>query len=601
MTLQALNLDDLQPFLAKHVLLTEQTRELQLAIANYPDTPTNLLEILINSSDPLVAEAASHHVNWAGEITENWHYLADTTLQTKELGQNDRLAVELLKIAPVPDYFLSEFVPASYLSLALKNPHLPLRYRVKYLERLAQEPELQPRLEVAECPETPVAMLEILARDLELPVRMAVKSNPITVPELIELVEEQLAVAKDWNTDAEQLTTLGESRWDLIRLAVAQNPQTPANVLALLAEHSAVEIKSAVARHPHATESILHQLFPTQKDVLRERKNLPVSILERFFREAATDEPIWKQYDLQNLFLRQLNTPTWILAELTNVDIEAVRAENEALEPGYPEIVETLVQDDISFLYDVAKHPQVSVEILEGLSDCIHPDVQLAVAQNSRTPELLRNQILLRLALGDDEGVVRAIARSPETPVAILERLISPATTGNQVTKLAREIVPNISEDLLQKIINFVNKYQSPQRILNRLRDENSRESVFEEWRQLLAGLNGIDRTALEVLCKGMLPGIGFGFCGGLPGEDRWLEKYYSVTSGEFYLYGLLTLLGLATENTGNRSIALALLSNPNTPAPLREELKEQLINSTNKNPTDVVIELSNIAILRLG
>ncbi|NER07056.1 MAG: hypothetical protein F6K17_32965, partial [Okeania sp. SIO3C4] len=422
-----LNSYDLEPFLANPSQLTEETRELQLAIANYPDTPTNLLEILVNSSDPLVAEAASHHVNWAGEITENWHYLADTTLQTKELGQNDRLAVELLKIAPVPDYFLSEFVPASYLSLALKNPHLPLRYRLKYLERLAQEPDLEPRLEVAECRETPVPILEILAGDLELPIRMAVKSNPTTVPELIELVEEQLAVAKDWNTDSEQLATLGESRWDLIRLAVAQNPatsgetlmqlagdgvfkikfavaknpQTPGNVLAVLAEHSATEINSAVARHPNATEEILHQLFPTKKDILRRRKNLPASILERFFRGTATDEPIWKQDDLRYLLLEQPNTPSWMLAELANVDIEVVRAENEALRPDDPEIVKTWVRDEIWFLADVAEHPQVSVETLQRLSDCPHPEVQLAVAQNCRTPELLRNQILLRLALGD--------------------------------------------------------------------------------------------------------------------------------------------------------------------------------------------------------
>ena len=620
-----LNSNDLQPFLANPEQLTEQTVELQLAIANYPATPRNLLEILVNSSDPTVAAAASHHVNWTGEITENWQQIADAALQTLELRQNDRLAVELLKIAPVPDYFLSEWVSASYLTQALKNPHLPLRYRLKYLERMAEEPDLEPRLQVAESPETPVPVLEMLAGDLELPIRAAVKSNPTTPPELIELVEGQLATANDWNASAEQLANLGESRWPLIRLAVAQNPatsgqtlmqlagdgvfkiqlavaknpQTPPNVLAVLMEYSQTEIKSGVAKHPNATEEILHQLFPTQKGVLRGRQNLPASILERFFGEAATDEPIWKQSDLRYLLLRQSNTPTWILAELANVDIEAVRAKKEAQglrSRNSAEVIERWVRDEIKFLADVAKHPQVSVEILEGLSDCPHPEVQLAVAQNSRTSENLRNQILLRLALGDDKGVVRAIARSPETPVYILERLISNSTTGNQAAQLVRKMTPNTSEDLRHKIINFVNKYQSPQRILNRLRDEYSRESVLEEWRQLLASLNGSDRTALELVCRGMLPAIGLG--GGLPREDRWLEKYHSLTGAEFYLYGLLILLGFAAENTSNRNIPLALLGNPNIPAPLREELKEQLINSTNKEPTDVIGALAyNLAI----
>ncbi|MGK7923525.1 MAG: hypothetical protein AB4080_26360 [Trichodesmium sp.] len=619
-----LNLNDLQPFLANPEQLQEQTVELQLAIANYPDTPRNLLKLLANSSHSLVAAAASHHVNLAGEITENWQQIADATLSTTELRQNDRLAVELLKIAPVADYFLSEWVPASYLTQALKNPHLPLRYRLKYLERLSREPDLEPRLQVAESLETPVPVLEMLAGDLELPIRTAVKSNSNTPPELIELVEGQLTVAKDWNTDPEQLANLGESRWPLIRLAVAQNPatsgetlmqlagdevfkirfavaknpETPANVLAVLAENSAKEINSAVARHPHATEEILHQLFPTQKDVLRGRENLPASILERFFQEAATDEPIWKQDDLRYLLLEQPNTPTWMLAELANVDIEAVRAENEALKPRNSKVLETWVRDEIWFLADVAEHPQVSVEILEQLSDCPHPKVQLAVAQNSRTPENLRNQILLRLALGNDEKIVRAIASSPKTPVFILERLISTSTTGNQAAKLAKQMVPSISENLLEKIINFVNKYKSPQRILSRLRDESYREPVLAEWRQLLASLNESERATLEPLCKIMLPAIGLG--GGLPRQDLWLEKYPSLTGGEFYLYGLLALLGLAVENTGNRSISLALLSNPKTPQPLREELKEQFItiSSTNKNLTDVVGALAyNLAI----
>lgn len=436
-----LNSYDLQPFLANPAQLTEETIEQQLAIANYPDTPTNLLEILVNSSDALVAEAASHHVNWAGEITENWQQIADTTLQTKELGQNDRLAVELLKIAPVPDYFLSEFVPASYLTLALKNPHLPLRYRLKYLERLARESNIEPRLQVAEFPETPPQVLEILAGDVELPIRMAAQSNPTTPQELIELMEEQLAVAKDWNTDSEQLATLGESRWDLIRLAVAQNPatsvetlmqlagdgvfkiklavaknpQTPANVLTVLMENSHTQIKSAVANHPNVTEEILHKLFPIHKSVLTETDNLPASILELFFGEFATDDPIWKQGELQNLLLKQPNTPTWILAELTNVDLEAVRAEKEAqglISQNSAEFIDTWrVRSQIRFLVDVAKHPQVSVEILEQLSGCPHPDILRAIGHNPRSPESLRNKIAKYLEV--DVAILRSIANEP--------------------------------------------------------------------------------------------------------------------------------------------------------------------------------------------
>lgn len=74
-------------------------------------------------------------------------------LKSRYLGQNDKLAVELLKIAPVPPFFLSEWVPSHYLIQALSNPYLPPRYHLKLLERLAQEPSLEPRLQVAESPE----------------------------------------------------------------------------------------------------------------------------------------------------------------------------------------------------------------------------------------------------------------------------------------------------------------------------------------------------------------------------------------------------------------------------------------------------------------
>lgn len=144
------------------------------------------------------------------------------------------------------------------------------------------------------------------------------------------------------------------------------------------------------------------------------------------------------------------------------MDIEAVRVEKKALKPRKSEVLETWVRDEIRFLADVAKHPQVSVEILEQLSDCPHPKVQLAVAQNSRTPELLRNTILLRLVLGDDEGVVRAIASSPKTPVPILESLIENDVEYYHIFQLAEEIAPSASEELLHKIINFVKNMDLP-------------------------------------------------------------------------------------------------------------------------------------------
>ena len=235
-----------QAFLSAPEQLLQQSMALQLAVASFPDTPRSLLEILVNSPEEQVAEAAQLHVNLAGEMTDGWQQAVDERLQTVQLGQNDRLAVELLKLGPVPPCFFSEWVPAERLIQGLRNPYMPLRYRLQLLERLAQEPTLEPRLQVVESSETPSSLLEQLAGDLELPIRLAVKFNPGCPPPLIELVEGQYAVASDWSTHGEQLAMLGQSRWAWVRLAVAQNPNAPAETLLQLAQDALYKIQLAV-------------------------------------------------------------------------------------------------------------------------------------------------------------------------------------------------------------------------------------------------------------------------------------------------------------------------------------------------------------------
>lgn len=157
--LQPVTESNLQPFIDNPEQLVSQPSGFKIAVANYPETPRHLLEVLV-SVNSQVAEAAQLHVNWAGEMSEGWQEAVDEMLRSRQLGQNDRKSVELLKIAPVPEYFLSEWVPAERLIQGLRNPYMPLRYRLKLLERLAQEPTLEPRVQVAESPETPTAVLE---------------------------------------------------------------------------------------------------------------------------------------------------------------------------------------------------------------------------------------------------------------------------------------------------------------------------------------------------------------------------------------------------------------------------------------------------------
>ena len=598
-----MQIEDIQAFIDNPEQIANQTVQFQLAVANYSQTPRRLLEVLVNSPDPQVAEAARLHVNWAGELTEGWHSAADEVLQTAGLGQNDRLAVELLKIAPVPEYFLSEWVPADKLIQGLRNPYMPLRYRLKLLERLAQEPTLEPRLQVAESPETPLAVLEQLAGDLELPIRLAVKFNPSCPPQLVELVEGQHAVASDWNTDPEQLTMLGRSRWAWVRLAVAQNPNAPEDLLLRLASDPVLKIQLAVAKNPGTTiavlekladsadsslqqavlghynisEALMLQLWSKQKSLIMGLRQLPTSILSRIFEEQQFDKPLWQNSQLRYLLLRHANTPAWILACLAEHDLEEIRADRQNCRPHSPEILEKWVVDATDYLAEIAKHPNVSPETLVQLAEHINSKVRLAVARNLKTPDRLRLQLLSELINNPEPRIQVEIASDSNTPVTILQQLAGAFSTVNLVDTI-RQMLSEASESLVNAVRNFITSHESPEQISFWLRQDAAlREPILREWRQLLANLDKSDRTNFEIFCRQMLPAIGLS--GGLPSQDRWLCQY-SYPSPEFDLYGLLLLFGL-TGNSGNpgrnRAVPVALVGNPTTPTAVRSHLQAGL------------------------
>ncbi|MEH2025902.1 hypothetical protein [Nostoc sp.] len=616
--LRSLTISDLEPFLADPTQLNTQPVALQLAVASYSPTPRPLLEVLVNSPYAPVAEAAQLHINWAGELSENGQNAIEEVLKSRYIGQNDKLAVELLKIAPVPPLFLSEWVPNPYLIQALSNTYLPPRYHLQLLERLAKEPSLEPRLQVAEDPQTPLALLESLAGDLELAIRLSVSYNPSCPPELVRLVQGQHEIARDCDTDAEQLANLAQSRWDCIRLAVAknrstsqetllalaedkvlkirlavaQNSVTSAQVLAVLAD-SYHEIQAAVAQHENATEEILHRLFATQQGIIKNRANLPVSILEQVFNKVGTSN------NQRHFFFRQPNTPTWILERFANVDVEAIRQEKVALRPHEPELVERWTAEALDFLVDIAKHPQVSEEILEKFAQYPNENVQLAVAQNTKAPEELRLQLLADLVTNSSDRTKTKIAEHPSTPVTILEQLTGELFSSRQKILEISQNIPNFSLTLIDTIVDFFNHYQSPEQILFWLRQDAAfGEPILQNWNELVNALDEQQKQQLTAIGGAMLPAIGLN--GGVPSQDRvWLKGSPFDADNKilpnYVLYGLILIIGMSDSNTQS-NVVVALLGNPSTPNTLRDRLWQKYRkepDSLNRHSDDASLRLA--------
>ena len=406
-SLHRVSTEDLQRFLDAPEELLRETRRIQIFVASFSETPRSLLEVLVNSDYSEVVEASHLHVNWVDEERGDYREAVSEVLR-----ENDRLAVELMRFAAVPPDFLSEWVPVNKLIQGLKNEYMPLRYRLQLLERLSREGELEARLQVAESLETPVSILELLAGDIDLAVRLAVEYNDNCPLNVVELVKSQHDLASDWDTDVRYLEELGNSRWGSVRFAVAQNPYASEDVLMKLAGDNEFRIRFAVAKNPgtsagvlnvlmesdtgiygviaknpNATEEILLELFSDNKDLIYKRNNLPASFLERFFRETFTEDTAPWEYRDGYLLLRQPNTPTWILAELADVDLEALRADRLVNHRDVEsETLEKWILNAIEYLKDIAKHPQVSEEILIKLAKYPSPEAKVAVAQNDLTP-----------------------------------------------------------------------------------------------------------------------------------------------------------------------------------------------------------------------
>ena len=611
-----LDTNRLQPFVDSPESIITQEIKLQISIASYPDTPRNLLEILATSEIPEVAEAAQLHINYAGELSGNWQNVIDDKLKTRYLGQNDRLAVELLKIAPVPAYFLSEFVPANYLIQGLSNPYLPLRYRLQLLERLAQEPSLEPRLQVAESLDTPVEVLQQLIGDLELAIRIAVQYNPNCPPELVKLVTGQHEVASNWDTDSQQLDNLSHSNWDWIRLAVAQNPSTSeetllqlaedkvfkiqlavaknpatsAKILAILAEHSSKIIQAVVAKHLNATEEILRYLFDIKQIVIKSRENLPASIIEKIFNKSPK-EPETPLFLLEHggflgFFVRQKNTPTWILAEFANIDLEELKiyVENNYKKSPTVQDIEGWIGDRCNNMIELAKHPQVSREILEILANFPNHKVQLAVAINQKTHEKIRLQLLEELATNYNYKIKTEVAKNLNTPLSILKKM---AQNEFYQTKLIQEIRRVFASEYPENSRSYKTIYDRTMSDFKYkiLRPANISLDV-DQWVEAVVNSEIWDimmdnsasakthYSSFHQSVDQIMPQLIAQWSNLLPQSSKKEVKWI--------LFNIKGILGMIKDFLQNhqfmRSVAVALVGNPNTPSDLREQLKNQLI-----------------------
>jgi Leucine rich repeat variant len=613
-------------FLANPETILAALIDLQLAIANYIDTPAQLLAVLVNSPDQDVAAAAGLHITWAGEIELNRARIIDDLLKAQQLGQNDRLAVELLKLGTVPPCFVSEWVPPTKIVESLDLPHMPLEYKIQFLERLARADRLDIVVPVAGSIDSPPLLLAQLIGSVHLVIRDTARNNPSCPPEAIELIDRTHEVAASWDTDPAQLAIVATSHWDWIRWTVAQNlssnaetlmalaqdeiyrirvtvannPHTPAAVLQVLADNNEGEIRSLVAKHLQTSEETLHQLFSDCRNVLQSRSDLPLSILERFFEERDRQKALWEDYATREFLLRNSQTSAELLAELATDYLDEIRANRAALNPSNSEVLGTWVLEATDYLARIVQHPNIGVETLTDLASHYNPKVRLAVGLNQRTPEAIRFNILeqlgchpirldFRRSVMSDLDIKKVIAGDLNTPVDILRVMAENELIDNKVKIEARKTLEiycpegsdwyDTSNDLMisrlkDEILNPVGIVVDSERWVELIPIDgiSSFQDSQSQWRASLPQFSIVPDLGVEISSNNL---------NSQQIESRWRELLPQLSSES--VKRVIGTVCTISDNIRNflqrdpyRNTVIALLGNPRTPENLREQLLEQ-------------------------
>ncbi|MEO1431567.1 MAG: hypothetical protein AAFV71_21415 [Cyanobacteria bacterium J06633_8] len=470
-SLHRVSAGDLQRFLDAPEELLGESEEIQIAIATFSETPRSVLQVLLNSEYSEVVEASRLHVNWVGEERGDYREVVSEVLRNKDLGENDRFAVELMRFAPVPPEFLSEWVPVKWLIQGLKNQYMPLQYRLQLLERLSREGELEARLQVAESCDTPVSLLELLAGDLDLAVRLAVEYNDNCPSDVVELVKNQHDLAGDWDADIRDLEELGESRWSWVRLAVAQNPFAPVQILKRLSEDKLPKIQLEVAKNPKTQKWILEELskhphidkYPEigvyiqaaiaeHPNITGEVENKDIPFLGRH-KLRLNKEKASETSQARYFMTKRVNTP-FALAQISknsSRDSKITAARN----PKTPvSILEQLAKDkDEDVCSVLVENPNLPSNCLIELAENSQFNVQLAIARRIHPTPI---EVLLQFSLHEDKIIRSEIAQNKNTPSDILTFLAEDKERDVRINSLANANIP--SEVVFQALLNTKDK-----------------------------------------------------------------------------------------------------------------------------------------------
>lgn len=420
--------------------------KLLIEVTRNAKTSKLILEELVNYIDFLgidrassidvdIREAVKLHVNWSGEIDTGWEEASFALMQSYYFAPHEK-DITVWEIGLIPKPFilkLDNLILDSFLDW--KTPKDILEISTKYFNIIG---DCYRRLiELAANPNICISQLEQIVGHCDIGVREAAIYNPNIPLSLLQKFYQQDAMVKNPNTRSEILRELVESQWVYIRNHVAYHPNTPDDVLQKLTGESDEKIRIAVALNQNASTTVLKLLLDNSQH--------PTFSL---IREAVVCNPNMTHSLLELLLVQEHNNDFLLKA--------------------------------------IAYHPNVTVSILERLSDCKSSGVRKALAINSKTPASL----LIQLAEDKDITIRMAVAGNRNTPAEVIaklkasdKRIFSKTSLKHQRKQIIEALdITNRSNQILNNIgLSCIGKQDNPEKWMQFAKhpDSSVREEAF--------------------------------------------------------------------------------------------------------------------------
>ncbi len=343
----------------------------------HPNTPKDVLELLLANDNDQVAGLAAHHpeVSSRALVRAFDHPSAKRRTLLVQSGKLPKGNLEMV----VGDR--NRHVRAAVAG----DPRL----NRKLLKQLAIDKTATVRRWAATNPSMSLKLLYRLACDEHSWVRRAVASRKDANPQLVALLEKdsddavRVWVAQNPSAPKYTLRQLAADKTDWVRLSVAENASTPVEVLMQLAADKTDWVRLSVAENASTPVEVLMQLAADKTDWVRlsvaENASTPVEVL----MQLSADQSDWVRVAVAE----NPSTPARAFDQLVFDREDQVRW-RLAKNPSLPaRLLIQLGKDQRYFIrMDVARNPSTPVEALEQLAYDRVPAVREAVAHHPSTP-----------------------------------------------------------------------------------------------------------------------------------------------------------------------------------------------------------------------